>query len=288
MENIKCLQIYKNGDTNLNERICLQVENSILLVNHYGKYNFPGGKIPLKTLTSDYLVGTSSLRELKEELGIVIKMEDIKKKSVDYQIDKHRCMVILLYAKVDRKDISFVKGSHIWESKDFTLVPKDKDYLKVFEIGMFLEENIQKHNQPCATHILVNKDKIEPKNIKEKLKNEYVNIVETKDKGKKRRSYLVKLFEDVDVTQINEKEKKLLTEANEIIKGVDVPKYVYLSDFVCKYTYIPYSEEIRKEVLIYSKFDSIKSVDDVNLDEVYNKYKATDNLTYKKLFNLIK
>ena len=286
MKGKKCLQIYKNGDTNLNERICLQIENCVLLVNHYGKYNFPGGKIPFDTLTSDELVGTSSLRELKEELGIVIDMKDIKKKSVDYQIDKYRCMVILFYAKVDRTDISFVKGSHIWESRDFTLVPKDKDYLKVFEIGMFLEENIQKHNKPCATHILANKDEIKPTQIKQKLKNKYVNLV--KPKGKKRRSYLIKLGANIDVEKIEENEKKLLTEANEIIKGVDVPKYVYLNDFVCNYKYIPYSEKIKKEVLIYSRFESIKSVDDVNLDEVYDKYKTTDNLVYNKLFQLIK
>lgn len=222
----KCLKELENGDTMMNERIALIVENSVLLTEHHNTYNFPGGSIPFEYFNKP--IGTTSLKELNEELGITFKTDpDIK--LAGYYFDHKGCLRLLVFVKVDRTDIIFGKATHVWESKDFTLVPINLDIVKTNNIGKFLEDGIIQANDECATHITYNNETID------KITSDSSDSNISKDTD----TYYIRLTEH---PQLSTSELEILKMLNGKITGYIDTEYIYTDDYICKYKYIPFNE----------------------------------------------
>jgi hypothetical protein len=280
-----CLDELWNGDTMINERIMLIIENSVLLTEHYGTYNFPGGRVPYDYLGEN--IGATSLKELKEELGITFKDDiNVDLKLVSHYFDKDKCLRLLVIAKVNRDDILFGNATHVWESKNFTLLPLDKDFMKTYEIGTMVEESILKANSKCATHLKYNDGlgKVYDKKMKEHV-------------SKKNSKFYIQLTESPKLT---DKELDLLREINKKINGYDDTKYVYRDDYICKYEYVPFGKTMKLSISNNFKngyTHNVKVVYDKLIHHLYKKdtvdksimapYKSEYDRLIKEFFTII-
>lgn len=226
-----CIKKLYNGDISASERICLIIDNSILLTEHHNTFNFPGGKI-----NSEYLykyVGTNSLRELKEELGLIIKKEHRKPRLISYYFDNKNCIRILVAIKILQSDIIFKKATHIWESRKFTLIPLDNNIKHVNKLGKYLETEIRKYNSPCAQYIKISTDG-DIKSIVNKERSEYIY--------KENNNYFIKLTPDVN---LKSHELEYLKEINKIVTGYADTEYIYKQDYICKYSYYSLNKNLK-------------------------------------------
>lgn len=281
----KCYKKLGNNDTRMKERIALIIDDSLLLTDHlvvdyYGRqvdynthqYNFPGGAVPYEYLRKN--IGETSLKELKEELGITFH-QNPEIKLAGYLIDKSKYLILLVVAKVSLDDILFTKATHIWESKSFTLMPVEiyPDCIQNDILGYKLQENIREANKPCATHInykerdtIIDKTKIEDgkKNIIFKQNDEY----------------FVKLAKN---PRLSNDDKRNIKNVNNAITGYNDSNHIYGDDFICKYTYCPYDgcsyddNPIKPKIHI-KKFKCHK----------YNKiYNVVDNMNFENVARYI-
>jgi hypothetical protein len=233
-------------------------------------------------------IGTSSLKELEEGSGITFKNSpDMKLAS--YYFDQNKCLRMLVFSKVNMKDIQFTEASHVWESKNFTLVPLNKDYMKTYEIGTFLEGGIHKANKKCATYITYND------------KNEALNKIYSDNAIKQQdNTYFIKLTNE---PKLSDKELKMLRKLNKKINGYDDTKYVYKDDYICKYEYVPFGKSMVLTISPNFKRNFMKTgyMYDVQanykqlIDSLYQEnsqknlipYKSTDNDLVKSFFEVI-
>lgn len=221
----KCLKELENGDTMMNERIILVIKDSVLLTEHYNTYNFPGGSIPFKYLNKN--IGTTSMKELEEELGITFKNKPTIKLA-GYYFDYNGCLKLLVFAKVKQDDILFGKAIHVWESKSFTLIPVNDNINETTNLGKFLEDGIIRANNECATHITYRDEMVD------KVIYDSDSDISEYDK-----TYYIKLTKKPDLSVT---EKEILKMLNSKITGYNDEKYVYMDDYICKYKYIPFNE----------------------------------------------
>lgn len=215
-----------NGDTMMNERIILVIDNSVFLTEHaFNTYNFPGGNIPFNYLSKN--IGTTSLKELEEEFGITFQNKPIIKLAGYFFHNNTKCLKLLVFAKVKKDDILFGKATHVWESKSFTMVPLDDNKRNDDDLGTFLKDGITETNNECATHITYS-DEIVDKIIYDSDSNI------SKDDN----TYYIKLNENPNLSVA---EKEILKMLNGKITGYNDEKYVYTDDYICKYKYIPFN-----------------------------------------------
>ncbi len=229
-----CLKLLHNKDIHITERVCLIINNTVLLTEHHNTYNFPGGKLSSNYLTKP--VGTNSLKELKEELGITFKKEYRIFRLISWYFDNKKCLRLLLVIKVPLNAIIFKKATHVWESRSFTLVPLTDD-TETNLLGRQLQHSIQTNNQPCATYM-----EISPDNTIKSVQTNNSNNSSNHYIYKENNSYFVKLSPQVNLTA---KEKEYLKEINKRVTGFEDTEYIYKQDYICKYRYIPINKQIK-------------------------------------------
>jgi len=244
----KCLETKPNNDTQIIERICLIINNCVLLTDHYNKYNFPGGRV--KGDFIDKPMGLTSFEELHEELGIKIKPHCIKRiMLLSWFLDKHTsCYNILVCLKISFEDIEFVKGTHVWETGKFTLYPLSTKCENISSLGFYIQNKIRKANTPCSNYVQYGEKKL---NLVTNVKKQNGNI--WREKGK----IYIKLIPNPDLTSA---EKDILKKVNEKITGFYDDKHIYTSDRLCKYIFLPFTKRVRISVHFkyYKTFEILK------------------------------
>lgn len=251
----KCIQPLPNGDMLVNERICLMIDNSVFLSEHRQTYNFPGGKVPLKCLKKK--IGCSSLRELGEEIGICIKPKYYFKKVrlLSWCLDKRGCFRMLLFVRIKQKHLNFVKASHVWETKNFTLVPLDKNYEKTYQIGMYIENNIKKINNECAKYIKYSNGEIET----------VFDQINGKNISKINGDYYIKLINNPKLTT---EETESLKYINKKINGYEDDQYVFEDDYICKFEYKPFGKKIEISISVPALFRAKIHIPDMTYEDL--------------------
>lgn len=230
-----CLKKLFNNDININERICLMIDNSILLSNHYGTFNFVGGKLSANHLK--YKFGSNSFKELYEELGIKINKNKRKRlRLLSWYFDNNNCLRLLNFIRIKKTWINFGKASHVWETSNFTLIPIDQNYEKSHKLGKYIEFHIKKNNQPCSLYL-----KLTPDNKIIKL----TNLNTKKLIFKKGNNIFVKLTKN---PILDKKDLEIIKEINKKITGYEDTKFIFTDDYICKFKYLIYSKQIKISV----------------------------------------
>lgn len=219
----KCTKELYNGDTSISERICLVIDDNVLVLEQCTTYNFLGGRVKKKYYNKR--VGVNSLSELKEELGITINKKKRKMRVLSWHLDKNGCMRLLVFCRVNKEDLNFGKSTFRWETINFTLISLDGNLEKTNMLGKYLEDKIKSTNQPCVTHIRITKDK----------KIVIANGTSDKYITKEGDEYVVKLANN---PILSADEKKMLRQINKDILGFDDEKYQFTDDYICRYYYI--------------------------------------------------
>lgn len=224
----------------INERICLIIDNCIFIARHARSFTFVGGTVNNPELRS----GETCLHELEEESGIRIPSK-IPKVLSHYK--NKNTLHVLFYLNISRKDIEFIKTSHVWEIYGFTLIPINNNS-KTDETAEWLIKNIQEKN-PCSAYITLSGNKVNaieslPKNLSDTKNNIFMD-------GD---TYYVKLTPQPKLSQ---KEKDILKHVNLVINGFEDDVNVFNDDSLCKLKYYPY----KKFMYLQVSTNSITQID---------------------------
>lgn len=207
---------------NNNERICLVIDGCILIARHTNGYTFVGGTVSEQHI----LIGETCMRELEEELGIRISTKIPK--IISYVRNNNK-LHILFVLNVGKNDIEFISASHVWEIREFTLIPINKN-INPEPIANWLIDNIKKTN-PCSTHVKITNNSVSVTNSLPQMDNNKDTIFIDGD------TYYIKLTPQPKLS-INE--KQLLRHINLQINGIADELFIYNNNQLCNLKYNPY------------------------------------------------
>lgn len=208
---------------NINERICLIVDDCIFVARHQKGFTFVGGAVNNKRGR----VGETCMRELEEELGIRIPTKNPK--ILSYYVENNK-IHILFQIDVKHSEIEFTKASHVWEISGFTLIPTNNKCNPEKTVE-FIIHGICAAN-PRMTYVSIIGNTIMPiSQLPEHLSNIHDNVfMDNSD-------YYVKLTPNPQLTQ---NERNILKQVNLIVNGIDDELFVFHDDVLCELKYIEY------------------------------------------------
>lgn len=232
----QCIKKFDNGDTSINERVCLIIDDCIFLTEHADTFNFAGGHVPHKYITENRKLGITSLKELKEELGIVIKKGKRVFNLISFQYDEKIpvCPKILVLLNVKKEWIKFKKATHVWATAKFTLLPLDTNISDniIDNLGTYLEQNIQAANLPCSTHIKIDASgNIIPISGDEVKSDKDVTKQHVTDNDE----YIVRLTKN---PKLDSQQIQYLDFINSRTNRFRGNKYVFENDNICNFKYV--------------------------------------------------
>lgn len=272
---VQKIGLLENGDTKINERLCLIINGFMMLTEHRNAYNFLGGNVPLDFLSKN--IGTTSLKELREELGMIVDEQDITIKLLSW-IGTTKLLTLLIIKDV--KSIKFIKSTHVWESNSFTLIPVlESTNITMDELGKYIEKMIRDANKQRVTHIKYDSDgQISGTTIDQVSSIDQRLYVQKHDIDN---SYTIKLGKRF---VLDYQEKEYLRYLNGKINGYSDTKYVFSGDYKHNFKYISSENKIR---IWYSKkyLNNMGAYNEMNYNNFIN---SNPNILEKKQDVLIK
>ena len=224
----------------INERLCLVIDGCILILRHSYGFTFPGGSVNNEELR----IGETCLRECEEELGI--RITSVNPLLISHYSSKNS-LHLLFYVNLKKKDIEFVKASHVWEIRAFTLIPTSEK-CEPEKLAEWFVQNIRDNN-PCSSYISLKNGVVEAiGELRGDLANNK-NIIFNKDD-----TYYVRLLQH---PKLSDGEKKMLRQINLIVNGYDDEINTFQDDFLCKIKYIPH----RKFMYMQMSTNAITQID---------------------------
>lgn len=242
----------------VNERICLIIDDCILIASHTSSYTFIGGKVD----DMNKKFGETCLRELEEEMGIRIISKIPKLISFFVSNNTIHALFIL---NVSKSDIEFTKASNVWEINAFTLIPVN-DKSNPEDVAKWLIENIYTNNV-CTTYLTLTNEKISTlEKLPPKLSQD--KIIQYDDN-----TYYIKL---VNQPKLSQQETEYLRYINLKINGFEDTINYFDGNKLCSIKYVKY----RKYMYLQISTKSIIQIDhySYNIDVKCSELETIDDL----------
>lgn len=207
----------------VHERICLVIDEHILICQHRSGWNFVGGKV--ENINNPQ--SSTALRELEEELGITFKIPPkITLISISKKYEGHS---LLYYANIKKEDLVFGKASHVWEIRGFTLIPLDKN-LNSNELGEWFQNQIRNANPYTPVFAFTRNREIIPlEKIPDNLPEKFISELEG--------IHYIRLNYTNPLTQ---EDRGLLKKINFFITGYEDEEFLYDDNHVSNIKYLEY------------------------------------------------
>lgn len=246
----------------INERICLIIDNCLLIARHARSFTFIGGSVN----GANIKIGETCMHELKEELGIEIQKTP---SLISYYATKNK-LQLLFYLNITKNDLTFTRASHVWEISGFTLIPTTNiDRHDVTTLAEWLIKNIKTTN-PCSSYISLRSSTVTALETLPKKYEKNTNNIFVDDDSK---TYYIKL---VPYPKLSSNEKGLLKYVNLQINGKDDELYVFNNDVLCNLQYVPY----RKYMFLQIATNSITQIGNVSysIDATYDSVENEEDI----------
>lgn len=208
----------------INERICLIINDCILIASHQNALTFIGGRVD----NNNERFGETCVRELEEELGLRITSK--LPKLISFYVSSNTLHALFIL-NVSKSDIEFVRASHVWEIHGFTLLPINKT-ANTDDVSNWLLDNIVKTNT-CTKYVTLQNDVVSTiDKLPKHLSND--KIIQL-DVG----TYYIKLS---DHPKLSQTEKDYLKYINSKINGYEDDVNFFQTNAICRIKYYKYKK----------------------------------------------